>query len=318
VTFDELRAEYEQRGIGDLIYGLVVDLSGAICRKYPESVYNSGLSWDQHSIADLAQEVVINRLIDEGQLDYIFTEARNTESVRRLITRQVKRELHRRRPATPIDRLLTRIEGLAASGDIEQVPGATPTYRPVGSTASWAPLTPRQETDAANAAAGIPILYSRIDATRESQIYTTPALRQALAAFFTVAPALSELDLRKILERVLTPWTPTSLVPIESSHEIQDDPMIDDSLTDIDEAAGTWVGRLSTEECWVYYLRSLDLPDSAAADRIGKSRTTVINIKQRVLESAGVELLADLDPRHHLDAVRLAQEHCARRLGEVL
>ncbi len=318
MTFDDLRAEYVQQGIGDLIYGLVIELSGAICRKYPEAVYNAGLAWDEHSVADLAQEVALNRLLGEGQLDYIFTEARNVESIRKLITRQIKRELHRRRPTTPIDRLLSRIEALVTSGDLERVPGATPTYRPIGSTAAWTPITPKQETDAANAAVGIPILYSRVDATRESQIYTTPALRQALAAFFTVAPVLTEQELRKILEKVLTPWTPTSLVPIETTHEIQDDPMSTTTLTEIEDAASAWVGRLSLEECWVYYYRSLDLPDGATAAKIGKSRPTVINIKQRVLESAGSELLAELDPRHHLDAVKLAQEHCARRLGEAL
>jgi hypothetical protein len=318
LTFDDLRAEYDENGIGELIYGLVVELGGAICRKYPEAIYNSGLTWDEDSVADLAQGVVINRFIDEGQLDYIFAEAKTVESVRRLITRQVKRELHRRRITTPIDRLLTRIGGLAAAGHLERIPGALVTYRAAGSSASWTPITPQQENDAAIAAIGIPIIYTRLDTTRESQIYTTPALTAALEAFFSVAPALTEQEIRKILEKLLTPWTPTSLVPIDDSREIQEDRMSDATITDIDEAANIWIGRLSDEECWVYLYRSLDLPDAAAAARIGKSRPTVINIKQRVLERAGAELLADLDPRHHLDAVKLAQEHCARRLGEAL
>lgn len=318
MTFEDLRAEYENHGIGDLLYGLLLDLAGAICRKYPEAVYNGGLSWDDHSVADLAQEVAVNRLLKEGQLDYIFAEARDVESVRRLLTRQVKRELHRRRQTTPIDRLLARIDGLVADGKLETVQGAIKTYRQIGSSASWVPLTPQQEIEAANAARGIPVLYSRLDSIRESQIYTPPALRQALEAFFSVAPVLTEKELRKILENLLTPWTPTSLIPIENSHEIQDDPMNKTSLADIDEAASNWVSGLTDEECWVYYYRSLDLPDGAAATRIGKSRPTVVNIKQRVLERAGTELLVDLDPVDHLDAVKLAQEHCARRLGEAL
>lgn len=318
MTFDDLRAEFDQQGIGDLIYGLVMELSGSICRNYPEAVYNGGLAWDGHSIADLAQEVIVNRLIDEGQIDYIFTEARNVESVRRLITRQVKRELHRRRQVTPIDRLLKRIDSLAESGDIERVPAAIPTYRAAGSSATWTAITPQQETEAANAAAGIPVLYSRLNTSRESQIYTTPALRQVLSAFFSVATALTDQEIRKILEKLLTPWTPASLVPIDPLFATQEDSMTDTSLPDIDEAANAWVARLSDEECWVYYYRSLDLSDSDASARIGKSRATVVNIKKRVLESAGVELLADLDSRHHLDAVKFAQEHCARRLGESL
>lgn len=318
MTFDDLRTEYERLGIGERIYGIILGLAGAICRKYPEAVYNEGLAWDEHSVSDLAQDVAVNRLINEGQLDYIFSESRTIESVRRLITRQIKRELHHRRRITPIDRLLVRIEGLVEAGHVELVPGATPTYRSVGSGAIWSPITPLEESLAVAAATGIPILYSNPDATRESQIFTASALRQVLEAFFTVAPSLTEQELRRILEKLLTPWTPANLVRIEDHDEIQDQPMSAVLVLEISETARTWVDGLSDDECWVYYYRSMDLPDARTAARIGKSRSTVINLKKRVLERATAELLADLDPRHHLDAVRFAQEHCAHRLGEPL
>lgn len=317
MTFDDLRREYDDVGVGDLIFGLVLELSGAICRRYPESIYNAGLSWGDETISDVAQEVVLNHLLDEGQLDYIFTEARSVESVRKLLTRQVKRALHKRRAITPIDRLLKRVAVLADSGRIERVDGPATVYRPLGSTVAWQPVTPQQENAAINAASGIPVLYSRLDTNRESQVFTTPSLEKALDAFFSACPALTEQELRQILEKLLTPWTPTSLVPIEDSYGTPDQPMIDTTtIAELDAATTAWVDGLTVEECTVYYFRSRDLPDGVAADRIGKSRATVINIKQRVLESAGKQLLADLEPRLHLDAVKLAQEHCARRLGE--
>jgi len=317
MTFDNLRHEYDEFGVGELIFGLVLELAGTICRRYPESTYNGGLTWDDETISDLAQEVVINHLLDEGQLDYIFTEARSVESVRKLLTRQVKRALRKRRPITPIDRLLKRVAALAAGGRIETVAGPATVYRPLGSTAVWQPITSQQEKAAINAASGIPVLYSRLDTNRESQVFTTPSLEKALDAFFSACPALTEQELRQIFEKLLTPWAPTSLVPIEDSYGTPEQPMIDTTtIAELDAAVTTWVDGLTVEECVVYYFRSRDLPDGVAADRIGKSRATVINIKQRVLESAGKQLLADLEPRLHVDAVKIAQEHCARRLGE--
>ncbi len=318
MTLDEFHREHQQCVIGDLIYGLVVDLAGAVCRKYSEEVYNGGLTWDDQSVSDLAQDVVLHRLIDEGQLEYIVAEATTIESVRRLIVRQVKRELQKRRLRTPIDRLLNRIEALAVAGEIESVEGAVPMYRPVGSTATWVPISPQQETEAVNAAASVPVLYSRLDSSRESQVFTARTLKLALEAFFSVAPVLTRQEIRQILEKLLTPWTPAKLVDIEDPHEIPDDPMNSTALSEIDAVAEAWVGELSDDECWVYYLRSRDVPDGVAAAKIGKSRPTVINIKKRVFERAENEFLVKLDPQHHLDAVRFAQEHCARRLGDAL
>jgi hypothetical protein len=315
MTFIELRREYEKQRVGETIYGLVLELAGRVSRRYPARVYNGGLAWDEQSIGDLTQEVVLNHLLDEGQLDYIFAEATTLESVRRLLTRQVKRALHKRRPITVIDRLLKRIDALADKGSIERIGGAIPTYRLLGSVAEWSPIGSHHETAAVNAAAGIPVLYSRLDSSRESQVFTTPALETAVKAFFSVCPVLNEKELRRILEKLLTPWAPASLVPIEYSLETMDQPVIDIDISELDTAVSAWVKALTDEECWVYYYRSRDLPDSAAAARIGKSRATVINIKQRVLEKAS-QLLVDLDPRLHLDAVKLAQEHCALRLGE--
>jgi len=315
VTFDDLRREYDDFVVGELVFGLVRELARAICRRYPESVYNDGLSWNDETIDDLAQEVVLNHLLDEGQLDYIFTEARSIESVRRLLTRQIKRALHKRRLVTPIDRLLKRVAALAVDGRIERVTGPPVVYRPRGSTAVWLPITPRQENAAVNAASGIPVLYSRLDTNRESQVFTAPSLEKALKAFFSVCPAVTEQELRKIFEKLLTPWTPTNLVPLEESHQTPAQPMMDiTTITELDAAVASWVDGLTVEECAVYYVRSRNLPDAVAAERIGKSRPTVVNIKQRVLKSAGEELLGDLEPHLHLEAVKLAQEHCAQRL----
>jgi len=318
VRFEELRDEYHETVVGDLINDLVLSLTGSICWRYPEAVYNDGLSWDEHSISELAQDVVVNRLIAEGQVDYIFAEATTTESVRRLLTRQIKRELNHRRDRTPIDRLLERVKTLATAGDPELSHEAFLTYRQVGSAASWTPMTSQQATDAVNAARTIPILYSRTDTSRESQIYTTPALREVLASIFSVVEVLTEKELREIFERLLTPWTPTNLVPIDESDIAQDEPMSESTYVELSEAAHSWVASLSGDECWVYYYRSLDQPDAVAAARIGRSRPTVVNIKQRVLQRAAEDFLSTIDSGLHIEAVRLAQEHCARRLGEFL
>ena len=76
-------------------------------RRYRPAEYNRGAAWDDDSIEELAQETAVELLVGEGQIDYIFTVADSTEDVRRLLARNVKRALWRRRSSTVVDRLMS-------------------------------------------------------------------------------------------------------------------------------------------------------------------------------------------------------------------
>ena len=316
MRFAELRHEYDTEVVGRLIYGIVLELSGRVCRSYRESVYNNGLRWDEQAVEDLAQEVILKELLDAGQLEYIFNSAETTESVRRLVTKYIKRTLTKRRMKTPIDRLITRIAKLAETGDIDRTGESPAIYRPTGSTADWQPLTRQQIVVTADAASHVPVLFTRLDTNRQSQIYTRTTLLQALAAFFSVSAAIAESELRQILEIRLTPWNPAVLVPIEEPSTAGYEPMPDIEIDELGELVRDWIEGLTINECWVFYFTSRGKPNRVAAQHLGfRSRTSVINIRKDVLEGAE-RLLRDIDPQRHVDALGLAQEFCAQRLSE--
>lgn len=314
MSFTELRNEYLSVGIGDHLYGLVRELCASISRRYPIHVYNGGLVWSEETIDDLVQEVVLNHLLREGQLDYIFDYASTIESVRRLLTRQIKRALVKRRVVTPIDRLMARVRRLATDGVLERVERSEPLYHLPGATARFAEVPGGLRTRAVLDASAAPVLYSRVDSVRESQVLSPSALIEVLEAFFGVCPCLSERQLRDLFENLLTPWVPTNLVPIESQNDLAVNGVVEMS-SDIEEMLEAWTGQLSDEECCVFYFRSRDVKDGEIAAKIGKSRPTVINIKKRILESAQ-DLLDDVDESIHLQIIYRVQELCALRLGE--
>ena len=68
MNFSQLQAEYSNQLIGEGIYGIIRELVGKIARKYPESIYNDGLSWDSQSVDDVCQEVVLNQLLGQKQI----------------------------------------------------------------------------------------------------------------------------------------------------------------------------------------------------------------------------------------------------------
>ena len=114
IGFSDLRREYETERIGPFIWALTVELAGMVGRRYRPAEYNRGAPWDDASVEELAQQTAVELLIGEGQIDYIFTVADGTEDVRRLLTRNVKRALWRRRSATVVDRLVGRVREMAS------------------------------------------------------------------------------------------------------------------------------------------------------------------------------------------------------------
>ena len=113
MTLRELRREYAAVRIGPIIWDLVLELTGNVARRYPPGVYNDGAPWSDDSVEDLAQQVVLDRLLAEGQLEYLFDQATSLESWRRLLSFQVRRTLTHRRRKTVVDRLLARVRKLA-------------------------------------------------------------------------------------------------------------------------------------------------------------------------------------------------------------
>lgn len=66
MSLSDLRAEYDSVEIGPRIWNLVLELTRAVSHRYPTIVYNNGEPWSDENVADLAQEVVLERLLGEA------------------------------------------------------------------------------------------------------------------------------------------------------------------------------------------------------------------------------------------------------------
>jgi hypothetical protein len=311
MTFSQLHSEYTNQLIGESIYGIVRELSGMIARKYPESIYNDGLAWDSQSVDDICQEVVLNQLLGQKQIHYIFDNATSIESVRRLLTGQIKRALLARRKKSPIDRLLKRISDLSKEGSIEIVEGGISFYRLSGSQNEYQPLNGSQLNACARAIASVPRLDSRLDTGRESMIYTPERLKTVVEALFQIVPAVTEKDLRSILEVLLTPWAPASLVPVEkesipSGHEAED--LIEEEQMVMD--ARSLANSFTHAQRVILVLKSQNVADAIVATEVGVSRPTVADMKKTVLSRVGVELITDIPSDRHERAMQYLLEEC--------
>ena len=317
MSFSKLQAEFNDSLIGEGIYEIIRELSGMIARKYPESIYNGGLSWDSQSIDDICQEVVLNQLLGQKQIHYIFDSATTIESVRRLLTGQIKRALSARRKKSPIDRLLKRISDLSKDGLVEFVEAGVPFYRLAGSQNEYQTLGASEVNGCVRAIAPIPRLDSRLDTGRESMIYTPDRLKMVMETLFRTVRAVTEKDLRSILEVLLTPWAPASLVPVEkesipSGYDVEDSIEEEQMATD----AHLLVRSFTHAQRLVLVLKSQNISDALVAAEVGVSRPTVADIKKTVLGRVGLEFIADLPAERHERAMQYLLEECNSLIEE--
>ena len=317
MSFSQLRTEYADQLIGEGIYKIVHELSGMIARKYPEAIYNDGLPWDSQSIDDICQEVVLNQLLGQKQIHYIFDNATSIDSVRRLLTGQVKRALSARRKKTPVDRLLKRISDLSKGGPIEFVQAGLPFYRLSDSLNDYETLDGAQLNACIRAIAPVPRLDSRLDTGRESMIYTPERLNTVVENLFQTVRAVNEKDLRNIFEVLLTPWARASLVPvgkefITSDYDAEDSIEEEQMVTD----ARSLAKSLTHAQRVVLVLKSQNIADTLVASEVDVSRPTVADMKKTVLSRVGLELIADLPAERHERAMQYLLEECNSLIEE--
>lgn len=323
ISFDDLRREHETETIGPLIWALAVELAGIVGRRYRPAGYNRGAAWDEASVEELAQETAVELLIGERQVDYIFTVADSTEDVRRLLTRNVKRALWRRRSATVVDRMMKRVRRTASQPPFAlQAVGAQQWI-----TLADAPGDPRVLNDgelraAAAAAHRVPRLIEREDAERASMVYAPGALSELLHAVIGVTGGVFESDLAGILRILLAAWLPASLVSVESD-DVTDttagDRPVDDGIDrqDMESAMRDLVESMTVDDLTVLVCKTQGMSDQAVADRLGRSRPWVAGRKEAVLSRTDATLASVHEPLHDEAATRLL-ELASKALGESL
>ena len=303
MTFEELKAEYEKSIIGEKIYALLTELSAVVAKKFPNLKFNNGSPWNAESIAELCQEIATEQLLGENQIHYIFREANNLDSVRALFVKQIKRGLNRRGFKSPVDRLITRVKSHAKNGEIEaviQTKSPKYSFSARGVTVVAPPISERQIIDCANLLRQIPIIYTRLDTSRETMIFSPENLLKALGLIFGQIGSVAEPDLHKIFENLLTPWTQTILYLDEEDYDTTKNPTAQGQERGaVFDEVRRFADMLSSEEKIVLVHKSNDISDESVASIIKKSRPTVAKIKADSFHKVKNKFLSEVDLSNH-------------------
>ena len=287
MTLPELRSEYEARVISTRILEEVRRACGSQARRYPPAVYARSQAWDGDAVEELVQDVVIERLLGEQQLAYLFDVASSLSHWRALLNRQVKITLARRRVRTVVDNLLDRAgRRLASSKGVETASAAGPkVFRRVGTLQPYRPLTDQEVRHVTDQARLVPRRRPG-RGERAPSVYSDEGLRALLGIVLREAPegGVTVRDLGRILELILTEWIPAVLELEETSGGAAADSMEPSQIVEVRTVASQITSDLSEVEAQALrgYLRGLAY--SEVAERIGISRPTLLK-HQRIIRN---------------------------------
>ncbi|MCY3850995.1 MAG: hypothetical protein OXF75_09375 [Acidimicrobiaceae bacterium] len=302
-----LREEYDSVVIGPKIWGLVLELSGITSRRYPPGVYNYGEPWSEASTENLAQDVVLERLLGEEQLQFLFDQAFDLDSWRRLLTLQIKRTLSRRRQKTVIDRLLSRVRKLGREPPFRlETLGSKVWILRDGSKDEPVELNASSISRLAGSVRHIPQMVADEHASRESMVYRTKDLKTLLELLLGEVGAINESDIARVLELLLTSWLPTFLEDDErllEQHSEREGPVESLERSETRSMIQTFATSLGEAEQQILLSKSQGVPDAEIAQSLGRSRPWVAQQKQVVLDRVGSEIMSTLDSALHLQAM---------------
>lgn len=316
MSFEELRAEFEgTERIGEKIWGLLLEVTGRVCRRYPPQVYADDSQWNEASIEDLAQSVALERLLGESQLDYIFMRAsedaaRGLETVEGLLATQVQRTLAHRRAPSVVDRLVRRIKQLL------QTPPEGIQAREVGGD-TWIhgvakrpaeALAPSDRRRGVHRIADVPRIPSNPLGERESKVYGSRQLVELVQRLCDEYGGLYLSDLRRILEELLTAWLPEILYDSEADSSSGGRLPSDLEVTEMTTELQGLLGVLTDSQIAVMIGKSNGVSDSRLAADLGCSRPTVIKYRGEYTESVGRFLVEEIPEHRHALAMEILLE----------
>lgn len=311
-SFSELRREYKAEIIGSLIWDLLLELTKSVARRYPPDIYNRGESWEG-SYEDLAQDVVEGSLLAENQIHYIFDIAQELEDVRRLLVRQVKRSLYRRRRTTVVDQLMARARRIAAELPfmIQEV-GSQRWITLADDPRPFRDLSDAELRAAVGVTHGVPRLIASQRAERASMVYTTLALRELLELVLGELGGLSERDLARIFENLLTAWLPSSLGDGEGTEPSAAEAPgpADESLaaSELGDTIRMFTTSLDNVDATILLGKMQGASDAALAQRLGRSRPWVADRKKALLDRLTDDLMSEVEENLRDEAAQFLME----------
>jgi hypothetical protein len=236
-------------------------------------------SWDDDAYEDLVQDVVVKRLLEEHQLEYLFLTATSLEDFERLLTVQVRRVLARRRERTVLSNLIERTRPILATAPFRRVDDFGPSrFHLDGAVIEHREPTAAELAEGVLAARAIPRLGDRGSADRAPRVYSTSALKALVGSVAQSLPTSFALrDLESVLQKCLTDLLPPDLDHIEEVDMQEPDLPVQ---MEIREAVDQLVRLFTPEQAEILRLKAADVADAEVAARLDMSRPTAADRKQ--------------------------------------
>jgi len=286
-----LVAEYRAEGIGPLILQEVREVVGAVVRGYDPMVYGQVASWDL-GLDDLVQEFGLDVLVGQGQLDYAMLMASDRIHFRRLLARQVRYLLARRRRRTIIDNLLDRAHKRVASSP----------FRLVGGRSEWSYTLENKEITSGrvseDGARSIACGLSDVPTNRceprlrAPVLYNEDSLKEILERIAkTTECAVAVSDLDRVFGLMLTSWVPSFLKDGEGAvGRAQADGLDAEELMIAHEVTDWILRRCGDGNRELLRLKLDGCSDREIGQRLGLSRPTVAKRKRQIMKDLEVSL----------------------------
>ena len=143
-------------------------------------------------------------------------------------------------------------------------------------------------------------------------VYTTPALKELLELVVGEVRGVSERDLARIFENLLTAWLPSSLGDGEgdepSAAEAPD--TADESLavSELGDRIRMLTSSLDNADATILLGKAQGISDTALARRLDRSRPWVADRKKALLDQLADGLMSDVEEDLRDDAARLLIE----------
>lgn len=291
----DLQKEHSDTRIGALWIQHVERRARAVVHTYDPSVYAHGTSWES-GLADLVQDVVTERLIAEGQVEYLIDVSSSLNDLNRLLDRQIRLTLAHRRRRTVVDQLLQRSRDIMSE---------TPFVRVSDTPLAWScqehetldrQPTPAELRIAADRVRAIPTIRATSTSgvrQRASAVYRSEDLRRLLEIVCRSLPtALRQTDLDRIFRNLLTPFLRSVLDDGESPSG-DSPPTSTEDIHEMSVIATELVSSLEAADRSILAAKLADVSDEDIAQTLNVSRPTAAKRKRTVFAQVG-ERLTDL------------------------
>lgn len=278
---------------------VVFEVCSKIAPNYPPDVYNYGLVWDESSIWDLVQDVVLKRLLGDAQIDYIVASVSTLGAARGLIGKHVKQVLAHRVIPNQRDNVARRLYSLfeQRGEEVETRDGVG--WLPRGSGAGPADPTSESMASAVRIICSLRRLPNR-GTDRLSPLFTTEVLESAVEPLWSALGVPVTLSLlRRILEQALTGMTPVLFQIGEDIDRLEIGGLSTEEMVLVDDLAKGLVTTLTAEQREILVNVGI-LTDAELAATLGVSRPTALKRRHETRDliaeyfnQAGVEGLSD-------------------------